>query len=65
MAICHECRKKFKETWNCSDDLWAIISGRHEGEGILCMRCFEKMSIKKGITLYWECGAFHLPSEQF
>jgi len=31
--ICHECKRKFKEIWNCSDDLWAIVSGRHGGRG--------------------------------
>jgi len=32
---------------------------------LLCMKCFEKMAKKKNISLYWECGAFHLPSDKF
>uniref|UniRef100_A0A6M3XNS9 Uncharacterized protein n=1 Tax=viral metagenome TaxID=1070528 RepID=A0A6M3XNS9_9ZZZZ len=62
---CHNCKRKFREAWKCSDDLWVIVSERHDGRGILCIRCFEKMAQEKGIDLYWECGAFKLPSDQF
>jgi len=65
MEKCHECKKEYSEVWACSDDLWAIVSGRHDGRGLVCMKCFEKMANDKNITLYWECGAFHLPSGKF
>lgn len=65
MATCKKCHAVHEEVWNCSDDLWAIISGHHDGSGIWCMKCFEKEARKKGVALYWECKAWQFPSSRF
>lgn len=52
---CQRCHKQFSEVWSAGDDLYAIVTGKLDGEGIFCPKCFEKMAKRKGIQLHWKC----------
>lgn len=51
---CRECRLPVGIWYEAIGDLWAKVTGRNDGSGILCAGCFDVQAAKKGIGVRWE-----------
>lgn len=52
---CQSCHERVGVVWRCSDELWQRVTGNQNGEGIRCIRCFDKEAKSKNIYLQWNC----------
>jgi hypothetical protein len=43
------------------NELWDKISGHENGDGSICLMCFEALAKKKGIWLRWKCEDIGIP----
>jgi len=52
---CQACGRAYLSIgwWYADDDLWAEITDRSDGSGLLCPDCFGRMARAKGIGLRW------------
>lgn len=51
---CCRCGLPVGVWWNTTDELWADLSGYENGEGVLCVGCFDEVAARRGIALRWE-----------
>jgi hypothetical protein len=51
--ICNFCGSKVEYIWWSDDYLWKILTGYKNGEGISCMKCFEKLAQKHKLLIRW------------
>ncbi len=64
METCQNCKKQYGYIWRAPDILWEEISGRDDGSGLLCIECFDELSRKKELYLYWECDIKVFPTDK-
>lgn len=51
---CGVCGWKVGMVWWCDNPImWVLVTGYSEGEGVLCMQCFDDRAHKQGIYLQW------------
>lgn len=69
---CHRCGIKTGLDAAVDDETWALISGRSDGGGILCLWCMDEIAAEKGIEnmpvrLYFGSGRalFSVPVDEF
>lgn len=69
---CHRCGIKTGLDAVVDDETWALISGRSDGGGILCLWCMDEIAAEKGIQnmgarLYFGSGRalFSVPVDEF
>ena len=54
---CQFCGNLYKTVWECtSNKIWDEVTGKKDGSGLFCPKCFEEMARKKNIILNWKCG---------
>ena len=55
---CQRCGRGYQTVHLVADELWAEITGRTDGGGLLCVECIDSLSREKGLpTIYWYGGA--------
>lgn len=60
--ICQKCRGPVRYVWHAPDKLWRDITGFEDGNGILCIDCFELLVWQHLHTfLYWSCDVRRYP----
>ena len=50
---CRSCKKLYHEVYEVSDELWKKVTGWKNGEGLLCLECFTKLALQKGVHIFW------------
>ena len=53
IEYCHDCGVKQPLVWKADEELWASVTGKTDGSGILCPKCFDIRAEKIGILVYW------------
>ena len=54
--ICKSCGEPVGCVWHTSDKLWKEVTGFEDGNGTLCIKCFDGLAQKHlGTFLYWSC----------
>lgn len=52
--ICALCGGKVEVVWWCeSHDLWTRLTGWSDGQGIVCISCFDELAERDGVILQW------------
>lgn len=51
--FCHDCGRRQPVYWAAGDDLWAAVTGRTDGGGVLCPDCFDRRALAQGRLLVW------------
>ena len=70
-APCHRCGRRDGLDAVVSDEVWAAISGRTDGGGILCLWCMDELAAERGledvsVRLYFAGRAlFSVPVDEF
>lgn len=52
---CMNCESMVEQVWHAPDKLWNSLSGYPDGNGILCVRCFDRLALSQEVYLYWSC----------
>lgn len=53
IEFCRRCGARQPLVWWCqSDALWREVTGQRSN-GIYCPKCFDRLALRKGITLRW------------
>ena len=60
---CQSCGEKVEEVWRCDDWLWEKVTGRSDGGGLWCIRCFTREALREGISLAWHCEVMEAEEE--
>jgi hypothetical protein len=60
--ICGRCGGKVGMVWHAPDELWLAGNGMGRDAGVLCVRCFNLLAERSGLSLYWECASGNFPS---
>ena len=60
--ICRACAKPVADStgdswWAASDAIWAKVTGRSDGGGILCIPCFTHKATAVGVRIKWHALA--------
>ena len=50
---CYDCGRAVGVWWHAPDDLWAALTGRPEGGGLLCIRCFDNRARVADVLIQW------------
>jgi len=58
---CMNCESMVEQVWHVDDGLWNKLSGYPDGNGLLCIRCFDRKAQEQGIYLYWTCQPNSFP----
>jgi hypothetical protein len=53
IEFCRDCGRQQPITWHVDDELWAAVSGRTDGGGVLCPECFDRRAWKTVGMLRW------------
>jgi hypothetical protein len=54
---CNFCGWKVDLVWWCDNAImWVLVTGYSKGEGICCVKCFDKRAQKQRIFLQWRVG---------
>lgn len=53
IEFCKDCGVTQPLVWTADDALWAIVSGRGDGGGVLCPKCFDNRADAMGLMLRW------------
>lgn len=56
---CQDCGIPQPVIWTAPDQLWAAVTGRNDGDGVLCPMCFDRKAREQGRFLRW------VPREEF
>ena len=59
---CQHCDLPVGVWWTATDELWATVTGRNDGGGVLCMGCFDVIADMQGLTLRW--SPTHYPNRR-
>lgn len=60
---CQACGQPYAYIWAApGDDLWERVTGRTDGSGLLCIRCFDNLARSVGIVLHWTCSEGDWPA---
>ena len=58
---CMNCESMVEQVWHTEDDAWNKLSGYPDGNGLLCIRCFDRKAQEQGVYLYWACQPDSFP----
>ena len=58
---CMSCESMVEQTWRTEDDAWNKLSGYPDGNGLLCIRCFDRKAQEQGVYFYWACQPSSFP----
>lgn len=61
---CERCEKPVGLVWFTANELWAKISGHPDGDGILCIYCFDQLADEQGIFLAWQADVYKTYQER-
>ncbi len=50
---CYDCGSAVSVVWTAPDHMWSTVTGRPDGGGLLCVRCFDKRAEQQGVLLRW------------
>lgn len=50
---CYDCGKAVGLIWTAPDSMWAEVTGRPDGGGLLCIKCFDERAEAMGLLLRW------------
>lgn len=53
IEFCRECGRQQPVVWHVSDDLWAAVTGRTDGSGVLCVECFDRAAWRTVGLIRW------------
>jgi hypothetical protein len=53
VEFCKDCGVQQSLVWTASNQLWAEVSGRGDGGGVLCPICFDRRAQRLGYLLRW------------
>lgn len=65
MEKCQRCGKEYETVYRVPKEIWAKISPKSNGNGLLCIKCADEVAREKGIELYWEAKEDRFPCEQW
>ena len=61
---CMKCGSMVEQVWHADDDVWNNLSGYPDGDGLLCIRCFDRRAQEQGVYLYWACQPDLFPAAE-
>ena len=60
--VCHKCGQPYPTVYCVPDRLWRQVTGRNDGGGLLCPRCFDAEARAQGAELYWQARKGEFPN---
>lgn len=61
--VCQKCGESVRYVWHAPDKLWKDVTGFMDGNGVLCLRCFDGLVWERlHRFLYWSCDTRGYPS---